>query len=52
MQSLPASTMQNYRRHIKEHLLPYFNDLEVGEINRHHVEQWERQERGRGWPPR
>ncbi len=33
----------------EEHRLPYFNDLEVGEINRHHVEQWERQERGRGY---
>jgi integrase len=48
-QDLALSTMQNYRRHIEEHLLPYFNDLEVGEINRHHVEQWERQERGRGY---
>jgi integrase len=50
-QDLAASTMQNYRRHIEEHLLPYFNDMEVGAITRHDVDTWERQERGRGYAP-
>jgi hypothetical protein len=29
-QDLAASTMQNYRRHIEEHLLPTFGDLRRG----------------------
>ncbi len=37
-QDLAASTMQNYRRHIEEHLLPHFNDMEVGAITKHDVD--------------
>lgn len=32
VQDLAASTMQNYRRHIEEHLLPEFEDAVVSEI--------------------
>ncbi len=46
-QDLAASTMQNYRRAIEEHLLPHFNDMEIGAITKHDVETWERQERQR-----
>ncbi|MFD8483215.1 LacI family DNA-binding transcriptional regulator [Kitasatospora sp. NPDC059673] len=48
-QDLAASTMQNYRRHIEEHLLPEFENAIVDEITRADIEAWERKERGRGY---
>lgn len=33
-QDLAASTMQNYRRHVEEHLLPEFEDAVVDEITK------------------
>ncbi|MFJ7909817.1 LacI family DNA-binding transcriptional regulator [Kitasatospora sp. NPDC096204] len=48
-QDLAASTMQNYRRHIEEHLLPEFEDALIGEISKSDVDAWERRERERGY---
>ncbi len=50
-QDLAASTMQNYRRHIEEHLLPQFNDAEVGAITKLDVDAWVKLERERGYAP-
>ncbi|MFC4515392.1 LacI family DNA-binding transcriptional regulator [Streptomyces ehimensis] len=44
-QDLAPSTMQNYRRHIEEHLLPEFGDKTFDEISRQNVEAWARKER-------
>jgi integrase len=44
-QDLAASTMQNYRRHIKEHLLPNFEDKALASILRTDVDLWEKKER-------
>ncbi|MFF0385391.1 LacI family DNA-binding transcriptional regulator [Streptomyces sp. NPDC004286] len=44
-QDLAASTMQNYRRHIEEHLLPDFEDKALAGILRTDVEAWEKKER-------
>ncbi|MFG2370431.1 LacI family DNA-binding transcriptional regulator [Streptomyces sp. NPDC048504] len=44
-QDLAASTMQNYRRHIKEHLLPNFEDKALASILRRDVDLWEKKER-------
>ncbi|MEI5525397.1 LacI family DNA-binding transcriptional regulator [Streptomyces brasiliscabiei] len=44
-QDLAASTMQNYRRHIKEHLLPDFEDKALAGILRTDVDIWEKQEK-------
>lgn len=44
-QDLAASTMQNYRRHIEEHLLPAFEHAAVVEISRDDVAAWEKRER-------
>ncbi len=44
-QDLAASTMQNYRRHIKEHLLPNFEDMALASILRTDVDLWEKKER-------
>jgi hypothetical protein len=41
-QDLAASTLQNYRRHIEEHLLPTFGDLPMSNILSVDVEAWER----------
>jgi integrase len=49
LQDLAASTMQNYRRHIEEHLLPAFNDVRIAEITDRHVAEWERAERASGY---
>lgn len=43
-QDLAASTMQNYRRHIEEHLLPAFEDKALAGILRSDVDAWERKE--------
>ncbi|MFF4380327.1 LacI family DNA-binding transcriptional regulator [Kitasatospora sp. NPDC001547] len=48
-QDLAASTMQNYRRHIEEHLLPEFEDALIDEISTSDVDAWERKERERGY---
>jgi integrase len=48
-QDLAASTMQNYRRHIEEHLLPTFHPLRLAEIADTHVAAWERNERALGY---
>ncbi|MEV0527088.1 LacI family DNA-binding transcriptional regulator [Streptomyces sp. NPDC050439] len=44
-QELAASTMQNYKRHIEEHLLPEFGEVNVSDIERRHVGAWEKKER-------
>ncbi|MFE9905939.1 LacI family DNA-binding transcriptional regulator [Streptomyces achromogenes] len=44
-QDLAASTMQNYRRHIEEHLLPVFADKALAGILRSDVDTWEKQEK-------
>ena len=44
-QDLAASTMQNYRRHIEEHLLPTFEHKALAGILRTDVELWEKRER-------
>ncbi|GHC74544.1 LacI family DNA-binding transcriptional regulator [Streptomyces violaceochromogenes] len=43
-QDLAASTMQNYKRHIEEHLLPDFEDRALASILRTDVELWEKKE--------
>ncbi|MFG1804977.1 tyrosine-type recombinase/integrase [Streptomyces sp. NPDC049040] len=45
VQDLAASTMQNYRRHIEEHLLPDFEDKALGGILRTDVALWEKKEK-------
>lgn len=44
-QDLAASTMQNYRRHLEEHLLPFFEARALVDITRADVEAWEKSER-------
>ncbi|GHG60540.1 LacI family DNA-binding transcriptional regulator [Streptomyces griseocarneus] len=44
-QDLAASTMQNYKRHIEEHLLPEFGDKALDEISRSGIEAWAKKER-------
>ncbi|MGW6682170.1 LacI family DNA-binding transcriptional regulator [[Kitasatospora] papulosa] len=44
-QDLAASTMQNYKRHIEEHLLPDFGDQALAGILRSDVDRWEKKER-------
>ncbi|MGW6572886.1 LacI family DNA-binding transcriptional regulator [Streptomyces sp. NPDC054945] len=44
-QDLAASTMQNYRRHIEEHLLPAFEDKALAAILRRDVDAWEKSEK-------
>ena len=46
---LAASTMQNYRRHIEEHLLPTFEDMAVADIMPSDVATWEKHERADGY---
>lgn len=48
-QDLAASTMQNYRRHIEEHLLPAFADKPIMEFLASDVEVWEKRERAVGY---
>ncbi len=49
VQDLAVSTMQNYRRHIEEHLLPAFEDLAVADILASDVDAWDRAEREAGY---
>ncbi|GAB2773435.1 hypothetical protein GCM10027091_05800 [Streptomyces daliensis] len=44
-QDLAASTMQNYRRHIEEHLLPEFEDKALAGVLRTDVDAWEKKEK-------
>ena len=44
-QDLAASTMQNYKRHIEEHLLPDFEDKALAGILRTDVDLWEKKEK-------
>ncbi|CDR18121.1 hypothetical protein GCM10022420_090750 [Streptomyces iranensis] len=44
-QDLAASTMQNYKRHIEEHLLPEFEDKAPVGILRTDVDLWEKKEK-------
>ncbi|MCM1971301.1 LacI family DNA-binding transcriptional regulator [Streptomyces sp. G1] len=44
-QDLAASTMQNYRRHIEEHLLPEFGEMALGGVLRSDVDRWEKAEK-------
>jgi integrase len=48
-QDLAASTMQKYRHHIEEHLLPMFEDSAVADISPADVAQWEKRERHAGY---
>jgi integrase len=48
-QDLAASTMQNYRRHIEEHLLPAFEELAVAEVQESDITAWEQRERATGY---
>ncbi|WP_371791233.1 LacI family DNA-binding transcriptional regulator [Streptomyces sp. NBC_01471] len=44
-QDLAASTMQNYRRHIEEHLLPDFENRALASVLRTDVDLWEKKEK-------
>ncbi|AVT36251.1 LacI family DNA-binding transcriptional regulator [Plantactinospora sp. BB1] len=44
-QDLAASTMQNYRRHIEEHLLPAFEHKPIADITPTDINTWEKRER-------
>ncbi|MEV6601362.1 LacI family DNA-binding transcriptional regulator [Actinoplanes sp. NPDC051346] len=48
-QDLAASTMQNYRRHIENHLLPTFEDSVMRAITAEDVDHWEKAERKAGY---
>lgn len=48
-QDLAASTMQNYRRHIEEHLLPAFGHMAIGDIVASDIAAWEKSERAAGY---
>ena len=43
-QNLAVSTMQNYKRHIEEHLLPAFQDKAIGDILSTEIDAWEKRE--------
>ncbi|GGP72420.1 integrase [Streptomyces abikoensis] len=43
-QDLAVSTMQNYRHHIEEHLLPEFEEKTLASVRRQDVEAWEKKE--------
>ncbi|MER7412976.1 LacI family DNA-binding transcriptional regulator [Streptomyces cacaoi] len=44
-QELAASTMQNYKRHLEQHLLPDFEEKPLAEISRQDVAAWEKREK-------
>ncbi|SMC98945.1 tyrosine-type recombinase/integrase [Kibdelosporangium aridum] len=48
-QDLAASTMQNYLRHIEEHLLPEFEEKDLNEIHGPDVGAWEKKENNAGY---
>lgn len=49
LQDLAPSTMENYRRHIEEHLLPAFEEWPLARIQRGDVDSWERREKAAGY---
>jgi integrase len=48
-QDLAASTLQNYRRHIEEHLLPEFGQQPISKISAKDIARWEKKERSIGY---
>ena len=48
-QDLAPSTMQNYRHHIEEHLLPHFGEMEIADIAESDIGAWEKRERAAGY---
>ncbi len=46
---LAPSTMQNYKRHLEEHLLPAFGEEALADIDEGMVNTWERDEREAGY---
>jgi integrase len=48
-QDLASSTMQNYRRHIEDHLLPAFETYALVEITAPEVDKWQKRERTAGY---
>lgn len=50
-QDLAASTMQNYRRHLENHLIPAFGDTPVKEIDKLAIAEWEKTARAAGYKP-
>jgi len=48
-QDLAASTMQNYKRHIENHLLPTFEDMALLALSAEEVDLWEKKERAAGY---
>ncbi len=48
---LAPSTMQNYRRHLEEHLLPAFDDTPLAAIFPADVDAWAKRERAAGYKP-
>ncbi|MFC4943240.1 LacI family DNA-binding transcriptional regulator [Pseudonocardia sp. GCM10023141] len=50
-QDLAASTMQNYRRHIEEHLMPTFENTAIADIRATDISAWEKKERAVPYAP-
>lgn len=48
-QDLAASTMQNYKRHLQEHILPEFGKTALGDILAADVDAWEVKEKAAGY---
>jgi integrase len=48
-QDLAVSTMQTYRHHIEEHLLPTFEDMAVADVLTSDVAAWEKRQRAAGY---
>src|SRR2546423_11246230 len=44
-QDLAPSTMQNYKHHIEEHLLPAFENDAIADIDKGAITRWEKSER-------
>lgn len=49
VQDLAMSTMQNYKRHIEEHLLPEFEHVPIADIAKADIAAWITKERERGY---
>ncbi len=48
-QDLAASTLQNYRRHIEEHLLPTFDQMALADILSADIDAWQKREKAAGY---
>lgn len=48
---LASSTMQNYRRHLEEHLLPEFENCPLADITPGDIVTWEKKELAAGYMP-